>query len=63
MPSTAKPTSVPAVNLKTIPANNGPIQSPTAAQAFVDSGASKVDCTTPFTIDDQGHKHYKASCL
>jgi len=23
----------------------------------------KADCATPFTIDDKGHKHYKAACL
>jgi serine/threonine-protein kinase len=23
----------------------------------------KPDCATPFTIDDKGHKHYKAACL
>jgi hypothetical protein len=23
----------------------------------------RADCATPFTIDDKGHKHYKAACL
>jgi len=27
------------------------------------SKAPKADCATPFTIDDKGHKHYKAACL
>jgi hypothetical protein len=24
---------------------------------------TKLNCSTPFTIDDKGHKHYKAACL
>jgi serine/threonine-protein kinase len=27
------------------------------------SKAQKPDCTPPFTVDDKGHKHYKAACL
>lgn len=25
--------------------------------------SKKADCTTPFTVDEKGHKHYKPACL
>jgi hypothetical protein len=34
-----------------------------AATARPRNGLPKADCATPFTIDDKGHKHYKAACL
>jgi serine/threonine protein kinase len=34
-----------------------------AATAHPQTHPVKADCATPFTIDDKGHKHYKAACL
>jgi serine/threonine protein kinase len=36
---------------------------PALAPARPPNRAPKPDCATPFTIDDKGHKHYKAACL
>ena len=52
------------------PAENGekagktPKPAPSAKKApkTVASGA-KVDCTLPYTTDDEGHRHYKEECL
>jgi eukaryotic-like serine/threonine-protein kinase len=34
-----------------------------AATVHPQAHPPKADCATPFTIDDKGHKHYKAACL
>jgi|HubBroStandDraft_1064217.scaffolds.fasta_scaffold02016_4 eukaryotic-like serine/threonine-protein kinase len=42
-----------------VPATLHPLGPPPAPV----SKPSKPDCTTPFVVDDKGHKHYKAACL
>jgi hypothetical protein len=36
---------------------------PAPLQAHPPSRPAKRDCDPPFTIDEKGHKHYKAACL
>jgi serine/threonine-protein kinase len=36
---------------------------PAPLQAHPPSKPTKRDCDPPFTIDEKGHKHYKAACL
>jgi eukaryotic-like serine/threonine-protein kinase len=61
-PASSAPASSPGANRDT------PL--PTKAHSAVSAGTArppsrppKSDCATPFTIDDKGHKHYKAACL
>jgi serine/threonine protein kinase len=46
-----------------VPATSHPRGLSTAISGRPAAKATRPDCETPFTIDDKGHKHYKAACL
>lgn len=62
LPETPDPSLAgPSVSAKT-PAATHP-HSATRAPASKSRAAKAVACDPPFTIDEQGHKHYKVDCL
>jgi hypothetical protein len=76
-PANEAPSQVatPTINVESLPASAGSPdgrRTPPLAPARVHPSGpppvaagrpSKADCNPPFTIDDKGHKHYKANCL
>ncbi len=44
-------------------AKGGASSRPTSGATGPGRGKAKRECDPPFSIDDHGHKHYKASCL
>jgi serine/threonine-protein kinase len=61
----APPVTVTATAGTDPPSGTGTEQSPRAAPPSLRPSKKplKRDCDTPFTIDELGHKHYKAACL
>jgi hypothetical protein len=55
-------TSPPVVRRHVVAPSPAPTPGPAPA-AHGAGAAAEPDCDPPFTIDDNGHKHYKPACL